>query len=53
MKDEELPALGEYSAATKVQDATWERADGTFITKYDWTVWTRRWDFYRVYGEDG
>ncbi|KAK7511737.1 polysaccharide lyase family 4, domain III-domain-containing protein [Phyllosticta citriasiana] len=52
LKDEELPALSEYDAATKVQDETWERTDGTFITKYDWTAWIREWDFYGVYGED-
>ncbi|KAK8234796.1 polysaccharide lyase family 4, domain III-domain-containing protein [Phyllosticta capitalensis] len=52
IKDGELPALSEYVVATKVQDETWERADGTFITKYDWTAWTRTWDFYGVYGQD-
>ncbi|KAI3400717.1 hypothetical protein diail_1926 [Diaporthe ilicicola] len=50
VKDETLPDFSLYSNATKVQDETWELADGTFITKYDWSNYVRDRDFYGVYG---
>ncbi|QDS70498.1 hypothetical protein FKW77_010159 [Venturia effusa] len=39
-RDEALPPWSEYSApnVTKVQDETWRRPDGTYITKYDLTT---------------
>jgi rhamnogalacturonan endolyase len=36
--------------ATKVQDETFETADGTYITKYDWSNYVRERDFNGVYG---
>lgn len=51
-KDGVLPALGEYRAATNVQDETWQKADGTFLTKYDWSAFVREQTYYGVYGED-
>ncbi|KAF9895165.1 hypothetical protein FE257_000067 [Aspergillus nanangensis] len=52
LKDEPLPPLSEYVVSTKVQDETWERADGSYITKYDWTAWIRDQDYYGVYGDE-
>ena len=52
VKDGELPPLSEYAAATKVQDETWQRADGTFLTKYDWSAFIREQTFYGVYGDE-
>lgn len=52
VKDEPLPALAEILNSTKVQDETWQRADGTYITKYDWATFIRNTDFYGVYGDD-
>lgn len=52
IKDEILPAFSEILAATKVQDETWERADGTFITKYDWSTFIRELDFHGIYGDN-
>lgn len=51
-KDEPLPPWYLYQNATKVQDETWELANGTYITKYDWSAFIRDIDFYGVYGED-
>ncbi|GES65207.1 rhamnogalacturonase [Aspergillus terreus] len=52
IKDEPLPPLSEIVSSTKVQDETWERADGTYITKYDFTAWIRDQDYYGVYGDE-
>ncbi|KAB5562813.1 polysaccharide lyase family 4 protein [Coniochaeta sp. 2T2.1] len=51
-KDGVLPPLSEYLPQNKVQDETWLSPDGKgYITKYDWTSWTRTQDFFGVYGE--
>jgi hypothetical protein len=47
-----LPALEEYSGATNVQDETWQKADGTFLTKYDWSAFLRDQTYYGVYGDE-
>jgi rhamnogalacturonan endolyase len=52
VKDGVLPALSEYLSATNVQDETWQKADGTFLTKYDWSAFLREQDFYGVYGDE-
>lgn len=51
IKDELLPPYSEILAATNVQDETWQRADGSYITKYDWSAFIRDIDFHGVYGE--
>ncbi|KAF7714665.1 Rhamnogalacturonan endolyase [Penicillium ucsense] len=52
IKDEELPPLKDYIPQNKVQDETWLRPDGSgYITKYDFTAWSRNQDFFGVYGE--
>ncbi|KAJ4299622.1 hypothetical protein N0V90_004868 [Kalmusia sp. IMI 367209] len=52
VKDGELPPLSEYASATNVQDETWQKADGTFLTKYDWSAFIREQTFYGVYGDE-
>lgn len=52
IKDGVLPLLSEYKSATNVQDETWQKADGTFLTKYDWSAYIRDMDFYGVYGDN-
>ncbi len=52
IKDDLLPPFSEYGTATKVQDETWELADGTYITKYDFSATVREVDFHGVYGDD-
>ncbi|KAH7091595.1 rhamnogalacturonate lyase-like protein [Paraphoma chrysanthemicola] len=52
VKDGVLPALEEYLTATNVQDETWQKADGTFLTKYDWSAFVREQTFYGVYGDE-
>lgn len=37
-RDEALPPVTDILAATNVQDETWQRADGSFITKYDFST---------------
>jgi rhamnogalacturonan endolyase len=49
--DTVLPSLAEFAAATKVQDETWQRADGTYITKYDLSCFIREQEYYGVYGK--
>lgn len=50
IKDGLLPTFAEIQNATKIQDETWIKADGTYITKYDWTDFIRNSDYYGVYG---
>ncbi|KAJ5152579.1 uncharacterized protein N7482_009057 [Penicillium canariense] len=51
IKDEELPPLSEYLPGNKVQDETWLKPDGSgYITKYDFTAWSRNQDYFGVYG---
>ncbi|KAF1940090.1 rhamnogalacturonate lyase-like protein, partial [Clathrospora elynae] len=52
VKDDVLPTLVEYLNATNVQDETWQKADGTFLTKYDWSAPIREQDYYGVYGDE-
>lgn len=51
IKDEALPPFSLYGNATKVEDETWQLANGTYITKYDWSDFIRGLDFYGLYGE--
>ncbi|KAB2570481.1 Rhamnogalacturonate lyase [Lasiodiplodia theobromae] len=51
-RDGALPAYAEYLDATKVQDETWQKADGTYLTKYDWSAFIREQDYYGVYGDE-
>jgi rhamnogalacturonan endolyase len=51
-KDGALPPLSEYAAATNVQDETWQKADGTYLTKYDWSAFIREQTYYGVYGDE-
>ncbi|PNS17664.1 hypothetical protein CAC42_3059 [Sphaceloma murrayae] len=50
LKDEPLPDYSLYANATKVQDETWQLANGSFITKYDFSTPARARDFNGVYG---
>jgi hypothetical protein len=52
LKDQPLPDFALYANATKVQDETWELANGTFITKYDFSDFVRDRDFYGIYGPE-
>jgi rhamnogalacturonan endolyase len=52
VKDGPLPPISDYLAATNVQDETWQKADGTYLTKYDWSAFTREVDFHGVYGNE-
>lgn len=52
IKDDILPPFSLYANATEVQDETFELANGTIITKYDWSNFVRFRDFYGVYGPD-
>ncbi|KAF2759827.1 galactose-binding like protein [Pseudovirgaria hyperparasitica] len=52
LKDEPLPDFSMYANATKVQDETWQLANGSFITKYDWSNYVRERDFNGVYGHE-
>ncbi|KAF7552986.1 hypothetical protein G7Z17_g3952 [Cylindrodendrum hubeiense] len=52
LKDEALPDFSLYKDSVKVQDETWQLADGSYITKYDWSNAVRDRDFYGVYGSE-
>ncbi|KAK7186884.1 rhamnogalacturonate lyase [Paraphaeosphaeria sporulosa] len=50
-KDGPLPDFSLYANATKVQDETFQLADGSYITKYDFSNYVRERDFVGVYGD--
>jgi rhamnogalacturonan endolyase len=50
IKDAPLPLLSDILASTKVQDETWQLANGSYITKYDNSRFVFSDDFYGVYG---
>ncbi|KAK8060064.1 hypothetical protein PG996_009994 [Apiospora saccharicola] len=50
LRDQTLPDFSLYQNATKVQDETWQLANGTFLTKYDFSDYVRERDFYGIYG---
>lgn len=52
IKDQALPDFSLYANATKVQDETFLLANGTYITKYDFSDFVRDRDFHGVYGPD-
>ena len=51
VKGEPLPTLAETFDSKQVQLETWQRDDGTYVTKYDWAMFIRNTDFYGVYGD--
>ncbi|KAK7927408.1 hypothetical protein PG985_004406, partial [Apiospora marii] len=50
LRNQALPDFSLYQNATKVQDETWQLANGTFMTKYDFSDYVRERDFYGIYG---
>lgn len=52
IKNGPLPTLKDIQTGYKVEDETWQRPNGSYITKYDWTCFVRNLDFHGVYGKD-
>lgn len=52
VKDGVVPGLEEYLSATNVQDETWQKADGTYLTKYDWSGVLRDQTAHGFYGDE-
>ena len=52
IKDGILPPYAEYLNATNVQDETWQKADGSYLTKYDWADFLRGQKTFGVYGPE-
>ena len=50
IKDAILPPLSLIVESTKVQDETWQLANGSYITKYDFADFIRNQQYYGVYG---
>ncbi|KAF7587719.1 hypothetical protein BBP40_006826 [Aspergillus hancockii] len=46
-----LPKLSEIKSGTKVQDETYQLADGSYITKYDWSDFINSAKVWGVYGD--
>lgn len=47
-----LPLQADILKGYKVQDETWQKPDGSYITKYDFSCFVRDLDFHGVYGND-
>ncbi len=52
IKDAILPPFSLYGNATNVEDETWQLANGTYITKYDFSATVREIDYYGIYGDN-
>lgn len=52
IKNGPLPLIQDIKSGYKVQDETWQRSNGSYITKYDFSCFVRDLDFHGVYGED-
>ncbi|KAI0377094.1 polysaccharide lyase family 4 protein [Hypomontagnella monticulosa] len=52
IKNAPLPTIQDIQAGYKVQDETWQRPNGSYITKYDFSCYVRGLDFHGVYGDD-
>ncbi|KAF2094373.1 galactose-binding like protein [Rhizodiscina lignyota] len=50
IKNGPLPLLKDIQTGYKVEDETWQRPNGSYITKYDWSCFVRDLDFHGVYG---
>ena len=52
IKNSPLPSIEDINVGYKVEDETWERRNGSYITKYDFSAYVRGLDFHGVYGDD-
>lgn len=52
IKNAPLPLLADIQVGYKVEDETWQRRNGSYITKYDFSCFVRGLDYHGVYGED-
>jgi rhamnogalacturonan endolyase len=50
IKNAPLPAIQDIETGYKVEDETWQRRNGSYITKYDFSCFVRGLDFHGVYG---
>jgi rhamnogalacturonan endolyase len=50
IKNAPLPSIVDIETGYKVQDETWQRQNGTYITKYDFSSFVRNLDYHGVYG---
>jgi rhamnogalacturonan endolyase len=51
IKNAPLPSIVDIETGYKVQDETWQRQNGTHITKYDFSCFVRNLDYHGVYGD--
>lgn len=52
IKQAPLPTIEDINTGYKVQDETWQRRNGTYITKYDFSCFVRGLDYHGVFGTD-
>lgn len=52
IKNGPLPAIQDIEVGYKVQDETWQRRNGSYITKYDFSCFVRNLEFHCLYGDD-
>lgn len=51
IKNAPLPSIQDIETGYKVQDETWQRRNGSYITKYDFSCFVRDLDFHGIYGD--
>ncbi|WRT69453.1 uncharacterized protein IL334_006439 [Kwoniella shivajii] len=52
IKNDYLPTIQYIEVGYKVQDETWQRRNGSYITKYDFSCFVRDLDYHGVYGDN-
>lgn len=50
-RDDLLPPISEIQNGFNVQDETWQKRDGSYITKYDFSCYQRDNKFFGIYGD--
>jgi rhamnogalacturonan endolyase len=50
-KDEKLPVIADIQSGLNIQDETWQRKDGSYITKYDFSCFSRGQQYHGVHGK--
>lgn len=51
IKNAPLPSIVDIETGYKVEDETWQRRNGTYVTKYDFSCFVRDLDFHGLYGD--
>lgn len=50
-RDDVLPPISDIQSGLNIQDETWQKRDGSYITKYDFSCFARGQEYHGVHGQ--